>query len=39
MNFQFHTYQYQLLQIGKKTAHIWEYKVGNDANIANFVCL
>ena len=23
---------------GKETAHMWEYKVGNNANIANFVC-
>ena len=22
-----------------KTAIMWEYKIGNDANIANFVCL
>ena len=28
-----------MLQIKKKTANIWEYKVGNNANIANLVCL
>ena len=28
-----------MLQIKKETANIWEYKVGNNANIANFVYL
>ena len=28
-----------MLQIKKETANIWEYKVGNNANIANFVRL
>ena len=26
-----------MLQINKETANTWEYKVGNDRNIANFV--
>ena len=28
-----------MLQIKKEIANIWEYKVGNNANIANFVHL
>ena len=28
-----------MLQIKKETANIWECKVGNNANIANFVLL
>ena len=28
-----------MVQIKKKTANIWQYKVGNIDNIANFVCL
>ena len=28
-----------MLQIKKETANIWEYKDGNNANIANFVRL
>ena len=28
-----------MLQIEKETVNIWEYKVGNNANIANFMCL
>ena len=31
--------EHQLVQIEKKTANLWEGKVGNNANIANFVCL
>ena len=27
------------MQINKKTAILWEYKVGNNANIVNFVFL
>ena len=26
-----------MLQIKKETENIWEYKVGNNGNIANFV--
>ena len=26
-----------MVQINKETANIWEYKVGNNANIANIV--
>ena len=28
-----------MLQIKMETANIWEYKVGNNVNIANFMCL
>ena len=28
-----------MVQIMKKTPNIWEYKVGNNGNIANFVRL
>ena len=28
-----------MVQIKKQIANIWEYTVGNNANIANFVCL
>ena len=28
-----------MLQIKKETGNLWEYKVGNNDNIANFVCL
>ena len=28
-----------MVQIKKKTASMWECKVGNNANIANFMCL
>ena len=33
-----HTYRYLIVQTKKKTPNIWKYKVGNNANIANFVC-
>ena len=33
LDFLFHIYYQQLKQIKKKTANIWEYKVGNNANI------
>ena len=39
LDFWFHIYYHWLVQIKKKTAYIWEYKVDNNANIANFVCL
>ena len=39
LDFLFHIYQQQLEQIKKKTANLWECKVGNNANIANFVWL
>ena len=34
-----HIYQHLKIQIMKKTANIWGYNVGNNANIANFVRL
>ena len=27
------------MQLNKETANIWEYKVGNNANIVNFACV
>ena len=32
----FHIYYHHLMQIMKETAKIWGYKVGTNANIANF---
>ena len=32
-------YKQQMMQMKKKTANIWEYKVGINANIATFVHL
>ena len=29
----------QMVLINKETTNIWDYKVGNNGNIANFVCL
>ena len=34
----FHIYYHPSVQISKKTANMWEYKVGNNVNTANFVC-
>ena len=33
----FHIYYHPSVQISKKTANMWEYKVGNNVNTANFV--
>ena len=35
----FHIYLHQMVQIKKEVTNIWEYKIGSNANIANFVCL
>ena len=36
---KFHIYKHHIVQIEKEIANIWEYKVGNNANIVNFVRL
>ena len=38
-NISFHLYEQHILQIKKETTNVWEYKVGNNANIASFVLL
>ena len=35
----FYIYKYYMVQIRKETGNIWEYKVGNNAIIVNFVRL
>ena len=35
----FRIYYHPSVQISKKTANMWEYKVGNNVNTANSVCL
>ena len=34
----FHIYLNHTSQIKEETAYVWEYKVGNNVNIANLVC-
>ena len=37
-DFYFHIWSHKLVKIKKKTTNMWKYKVGNKANMANFVC-
>ena len=36
---EFHIYKHHMIQIKKEMGNIWEYKVGNNASIVNFVRL